>query len=226
MPQPKPRRQSAQEPLRTGGATGAGSAVVAAASTTPGPLSSFVRFVVCGGGVGLLSGAAVPLVATLIPWALANAVITVVSTLVCTELHAFFTFGTGRRAGWRRHLQSAGSATAAYGVTTAAVFVLYAVRSSPDLVAQQSVYLGASALAGTGRFVVLRLFVFADRARSGTAEAAQGGAATPAAAARATAAPVSVRPTAAAASAAGPVVVEPPAFRTAVVTRPALAAAC
>ncbi|MEU8652238.1 hypothetical protein [Streptomyces sp. NPDC048737] len=182
-----------------------------AAATTPGPLASFVRFVVCGGGVGLLSGAAVPLVATLIPWALANAVVTVASTLVCTELHAFFTFGTGRRAGWRRHLQSAGSATAAYGVTCAAVLVLYAVRSSPGLVTQQAVYLGASALAGTGRFVVLRLFVFADRARGGTVEAPRGGATTPV-----TAAPASVGPTAAAVSAARPPVV----------TRPALAAAC
>ncbi|MCF4137188.1 hypothetical protein L1856_10920 [Streptomyces sp. Tue 6430] len=159
-----------------------------------------MRFVVCGGGVGLLSGAAVPVVATLVPWALANAVITVVSTLLCTELHALFTFGTGRRAGWRRHLQSAGSATAAYGVTCAAVLVLYAVRSSPGLVTQQAVYLGASALAGTGRFVVLRLFVFADRARSGTAGGPRGGAAT----------------SAAAAASAGP----------AVVTRPAPAAAC
>ncbi|MFG2240811.1 hypothetical protein [Streptomyces sp. NPDC048734] len=208
-PRPEPRRRPAPEQLRTGGPAGAGPVV--AAATTPGPLASFVRFVVCGGGVGLLSGAAVPLVATLIPWALANAVVTVASTLVCTELHAFFTFGTGRRAGWRRHLQSAGSATAAYGVTCAAVLVLYAVRSSPGLVTQQAVYLGASALAGTGRFVVLRLFVFADRARGGTVEAPRGGATTPV-----TAAPASVGPTAAAVSAARPPVV----------TRPALAAAC
>ncbi|USQ89690.1 hypothetical protein NFX46_25630 [Streptomyces phaeoluteigriseus] len=127
---------------------------------------------VCGGGIGLLSGAAVPLLATLLPWALANAVITLVSTLVCTELHALFTFGTGRRAGWHQHLQSAGSATAAYGVTCAAMFLLYAVQSSPGLITQQVVYLGAAALAGTGRFLVLRLFVFADRTRKGTAAGA------------------------------------------------------
>lgn len=233
-PRPEPRRQSAPEPLRAGGPAGAGPVVATAPSTAPGPLASFVRFVACGGGVGLLSGVAVPLVATLIPWALANAVITAASTLVCTELHAFFTFGTGRRAGWRRHLQSAGSATAAYGVTCAAVFVLYAVRSSPGLVTQQAVYLGASALAGTGRFVVLRLFVFADRARSGTAEVPRDGAAPPAApapAAPAPAVPAAVRPTAAAASVAGPAVAEPyaagpPAPGSAVLTRPVLAAAC
>ncbi|AZP18894.1 hypothetical protein EJC51_24185 [Streptomyces aquilus] len=126
-----------------------------------GAFASFVRFVVCGGGVGLLAGAAVPLLATLMPWALANAVITVSSTLLCTELHALVTFGTGRRAGLRRHLQSAGSATVAYGVTCAAMVVLHAVVASPGLVREQAVYLGASGLAGIGRFLVLRLCVFA-----------------------------------------------------------------
>ena len=133
----------------------------------PGPLASFVRFVVCGGGVGVLSSAAVPLVATLMPWALANAVITVASTLLCTELHALFTFGTGQRAGLRRHLQSAGSATAAYVVTCAAMFFLHAVRPSPGVVWEQTVYLSAAGLAGIGRFLILRLFVFAgSRSRS------------------------------------------------------------
>jgi putative flippase GtrA len=128
---------------------------------TPGPLSSFVRFVVCGGGVGVLSSLAVPLLALTMPWALANAAITVASTLLCTELHALFTFGTGRRPGLRRHLQSAGSATAAYVVTCTAMFLLHTVQSSPSLLWEQTVYLTASALAGTGRFLVLRLFVFA-----------------------------------------------------------------
>ncbi|MDF3143263.1 MULTISPECIES: hypothetical protein [unclassified Streptomyces] len=129
--------------------------------SAPGPLSSFARFVVCGGGVGLLSSAAVPLLAAAMPWALANALITVASTLLCTELHALFTFGTGRRPGLRRHLQSAGSATAAYLATTAAMLMLHAVQPSPTLLWEQAVYLTASGLAGIGRFLVLRLFVFA-----------------------------------------------------------------
>ncbi|MEU6373967.1 hypothetical protein [Streptomyces sp. NPDC046909] len=133
-----------------------------------GPFASFVRFVVCGGGVGLLSSTAVPLLALLMPWAASNAVITVASTILCTELHALFTFGTGRRAGLRRHLQSAGSATAAYVVTCTAMFLLHSVQSSPGLLWEQAVYLGASGLAGIGRFLVLRLFVFAG-ARKETA---------------------------------------------------------
>ncbi|MET9965517.1 hypothetical protein ABZZ80_06220 [Streptomyces sp. NPDC006356] len=129
----------------------------------PGTLSSFARFVVCGGGVGLLSSAAVPVLAAAMPWALANALITVASTLLCTELHALFTFGTGRRPGLRQHLQSSGSAIAAYLATTAAMLVLHAVQPSPTLLWEQAVYLTASGLAGIGRFLVLRLFVFAER---------------------------------------------------------------
>ena len=133
---------------------------------TPGPLASFVRFVVCGGGIGVLSSFAVPLVAMTMPWAVANAVITVASTLLCTELHALFTFGTGRRPGWRRHLQSSGSAAAAYAATCAAMFLLHVIQSAPSMLTEQAVYLTASGLAGIGRFLVLRLFVFTSGRKS------------------------------------------------------------
>lgn len=126
-----------------------------------GPLAAFVRFVVCGGGVGVVSSGAVALLAVLVPWAVANALVTVVSTVVGTELHARFTFGAGRRAGRREHLQSAGSAAVAYAVTCAAMAVLHLVHSAPGVLVEQTVYLSASALAGVGRFLVLRLFVFA-----------------------------------------------------------------
>ena len=133
----------------------------AAPAAAPGPFASFVRFVVCGGGVGVLSSFAVTLLAVSMPWGLANAVITVASTVLCTELHARFTFGAGRRAGRREHWQSAGSAAAAYVMTCAAMLLLHLVQSSPSALTEQIVYLGASGLAGLGRFLVLRLFVFA-----------------------------------------------------------------
>ncbi|MFC9845795.1 GtrA family protein [Streptomyces sp. NPDC060223] len=141
---------------------------VPATPAAPGPLASFARFVLCGGGVGLLSSAAVALLAGALPWALANALITVASTLLCTELHARFTFGAGRRAGWRQHWQSAGSAVGAYAVTSAAMLVLHLMQSSPGMLTEQVVYLSASGLAGVGRFLVLRLFVFASRSGSGS----------------------------------------------------------
>ncbi|MEU9919609.1 hypothetical protein [Streptomyces sp. NPDC051001] len=129
-------------------------------AATPGHLAAFSCFVVLGGGTGVLSSLTVPLLATLMPWILSNALVTIASTVLGTELHARYTFHTGRRAGWRRHWQSAGSAAAAYAATSVAVFALHALQSSPSALTGQLVYLSASGLAGIGRFLILRLFVF------------------------------------------------------------------
>ncbi|MGY0064138.1 hypothetical protein ACWY4P_48195 [Streptomyces sp. LZ34] len=128
---------------------------------TPGAFTAFARFVLCGGGVGLASSFAVAALASWIPWALANALITAVSTLLATELHARFTFGAGGRATWRQHAQSAGSAAAAYAVTCVAMLVLQQLVAAPGPVLEQIVYLSASALTGVARYAVLRLVVFA-----------------------------------------------------------------
>ncbi|MDH6437523.1 putative flippase GtrA [Streptomyces sp. SAI-144] len=127
----------------------------------PAAFTAFARFVLFGGGVGITSSFAVAALASWIPWVLANAVITVVSTLLATELHARFTFGAGGRATWRQHAQSAGSAAAAYAVTSVAMLVLQQLVAAPGAVLEQVVYLSASALAGVARFVVLRFVVFA-----------------------------------------------------------------
>ncbi|MEU9701133.1 hypothetical protein [Streptomyces sp. NPDC047981] len=127
----------------------------------PGAFVAFARFVLCGGGVGIASSFGVAALAALVPWAVANALVAVVSTLLATELHARFTFGAGGRATRRQHLQSAGSAAAAYAVTCVAMFVLQQLVASPGAVLEQVVYLSASALAGVARFAVLRLVVFA-----------------------------------------------------------------
>jgi putative flippase GtrA len=143
-----------------------GPAVKSLASPTPdaattGPLASFFRFVVFGGGTGVLTSLAVPLLATLMPWTLSNALITIASTVLCTELHARYTFRTGGPAGWRRHWQSAGSAAAAYAATSGAVIALHALQPSPSMLPEQFVCLSASGLAGIARFLILRLRVFA-----------------------------------------------------------------
>jgi putative flippase GtrA len=128
----------------------------------PGALTAFARFVVCGGGVGIASSFAVTAAASVMPWILANALITAASTLLATELHARFTFGAGRHASRRQHAQSAGSAVGAYAVTSAAMLALH-LLTTPGAMLEQAVYLSASALAGVARFAVLRLVVFARR---------------------------------------------------------------
>ncbi|MFD6418780.1 hypothetical protein [Streptomyces sp. NPDC060194] len=138
----------------------------------PGALLAFARFVLCGGGIGVLSSFAVAGLAAWLPWAVANALITVVSTLIATELHARFTFGAAGRATWRQHTQSAGSAAVAYAVTSTAMLALQLLVASPGAVVEQVVYLSASALTGVGRFLLLRLVVFArGHARSATVPA-------------------------------------------------------
>ncbi|MFC9131133.1 hypothetical protein ACFT4A_30405 [Streptomyces sp. NPDC057099] len=143
----------------------------------PGVTIAFARFVLCGGGVGLASSFAVAALASWIPWVLANALVTAVSTLIATELHARFTFGAGGRATWRQHAQSAGSAAAAYAATCVAMLALHQWVAAPGAVLEQAVYLSAGALAGVARFAVLRLVVFArnhhSQAATATAAAAR-----------------------------------------------------
>lgn len=137
----------------------------------PGAVTAFARFALLGGGVGITSGFAVAALAAWIPWLLANALITVASTLLATELHARFTFGVGRPATRRQHAQSAGSAAAAYAMTCVAMLVLHQLVAAPGTMLQQAVYLSASALAGVARFAVLRLAVFTHNRPRSTATA-------------------------------------------------------
>jgi putative flippase GtrA len=142
-----------------------------------GPGAAFVRFVVCGGGVSLVSSAVLLLVAGRMPFAVANAVVTVAGTLLATELHHRFTFGVpgpragARWAGWRIHGRAALTLAVAYLFTTSAVLLLGALHPHPAPLLAQAVYLTASGLAGTGRFLVLRLVVFARRPVPGTVPA-------------------------------------------------------
>ncbi|WP_328906895.1 hypothetical protein OG230_30165 [Streptomyces sp. NBC_00234] len=131
-------------------------------------LAAFVRFVVCGGGVGLASSGVLVLLNDRMPMAVANALVTVVSTLIATELHSRVSFRSGRR-GWGVHLQSGLTVAVSYAFTTGALLCLYAVRPEPSALVEQTVYLSASALAGVGRFALLRVVVFAERATAGEA---------------------------------------------------------
>jgi putative flippase GtrA len=128
------------------------------------PLASFLRFVLCGGGVTLLAGGVLLLVGDRVPLAAANAVVTVVSTVLATELHGRFTFGRGG-AGWSDHAASGLTVLISYLFTTGALLAFAATDPAAGALARQGVYLAASALAGLGRFLLLRLVVFRTRPR-------------------------------------------------------------
>lgn len=128
-------------------------------------MAAFVRFVVCGGGVGLLSSGALLVMTGSMPIAVANAIVSVLSTVLVNELHSRFTFRTGR-ASLRVHVESTGTAVVAYLFTTAAMLGLEAAAPHAGALAQQAVYLTASGLAGIGRFVALKVMVFARRTKA------------------------------------------------------------
>lgn len=140
----------------------AGSAV-AAARNGDGPVAAFTRFVVFGGGTGLAASGVLLLLSRHMSLALANAIVSVVSTVVANELHSRLTFRSGER-GWRMHAKSTGTVVVGYVFTTAAMTILHVLVAAPSVMTEQAVYLTASALAGVGRFAVLRVYVFTKRA--------------------------------------------------------------
>ncbi|GAA0967878.1 GtrA family protein [Actinocorallia libanotica] len=135
-------------------------------AAAPGPVASFIRYVVCGGGVTLLSSWALMLLDASMSLVVANALVTVLGTLLVNELHGRVSFKSERR-GWRMHGESALTALGAYLVTTGAMLVLHHFSAHPTAVLEQGVYLAASGVAGTCRFLVLRLVVFGRRPRRG-----------------------------------------------------------
>ncbi|WP_329118968.1 GtrA family protein [Streptomyces sp. NBC_01465] len=132
-----------------------------------GSVAAFVRFTALGGGMTLLASAVIPVVALWMPWALANALITVASTAAATELHGRVTFRHGR-PDWRRHLQSALTIAGGWLVTTVAVTALQDLHPNAGTLLTQAVYLTASALVGIARFLILKLSVFAPAAQPTT----------------------------------------------------------
>ncbi|MFE2544460.1 hypothetical protein [Actinacidiphila glaucinigra] len=131
--------------------------------------AAFVRFAGLGSGVTLAASAALVLLSQWIPWMAANVLTTVASSVAATELHARVSFGHGR-PGLAGHLKSAATVAAGWLVTSAAVGALAVLRPGAGVVLQQTVYLSATALVGIGRYLVLRLTVFAEggpRPRSG-----------------------------------------------------------
>ncbi|MEO3783264.1 GtrA family protein [Actinocorallia sp. B10E7] len=136
---------------------------------TPGPVSSFIRFVVCGGGVTLLSSWALVLLDAAMSLVLANALVTAAGTLLVNELHGRVSFKSDRR-GWRMHGESTLTALGAYLVTTGAMLTLHHLVVHPSALLDQSVYILASGVAGTCRFLVLRLVVFGRHGRRGGRE--------------------------------------------------------
>lgn len=139
--------------------------------------AAFARFVGLGGGVTLTASAALVALSQWLPFMAANAMTTVASTVVATELHARITFRAGS-PGLREHLQSAATIAAGWLVTSGAVMALHAIRPDAGIALEQAVYLSATGLVGLGRYAILRLAVFTEKqpaAPKAVVNARQGG---------------------------------------------------
>jgi putative flippase GtrA len=126
-----------------------------AVTSGTGPVAAFLRFVLCGGGVTLLGSAALLLVGVRVPVAAANAVVTVATTLLATELHGRVTFRSGR-AGWSDHCASGLTVLVSYLFTTGALLAFDDLHPGGGALLRQGVYLAASGAAGVARFLLLR----------------------------------------------------------------------
>jgi putative flippase GtrA len=135
--------------------------------TGTGPVAAFIRFVLCGGGVTLLGSGALLLVGDRVPLAAANAVVTVVTTVLATELHGRITFRRGR-ATWSDHCASGLTVLLSYLFTTGALLAFGALHPGSGALLRQGVYLAASGAAGIARFLLLRCVVFAQRPVTGS----------------------------------------------------------
>jgi putative flippase GtrA len=136
--------------------------------TGSGPVAAFLRFVLFGGGVTLLGSGALLLVGDRVPLALANAAVTVATTVLATELHGRFTFRRGR-AGWSDHCASGLTVLLSYLFTTGALLTFDAWHPGGGALLRQGVYLSASGAAGFARFLLLRYVVFAQPSQSAPA---------------------------------------------------------
>ncbi|MGA4851479.1 GtrA family protein [Streptomyces sp. G5(2025)] len=121
----------------------------------------FTRYAGLGGGVTVAASAVLVPLSQWLPWIVANALVTVASTVVTTELHARVTFRYGP-PDLARHLRSAATVAVGWLVTSGAVAALYALRPDAGPLHQQVVYLCAAGLVGVGRYAALRLTVFVE----------------------------------------------------------------
>jgi putative flippase GtrA len=121
---------------------------------------ALVRFASVGTATTVLYAVLYLLAVEVLPPHLANLASMVVTTVVSTEWHRGWTFRSPN-SGLRTHLRAGLVTTVTYGMTSAGLLILTALRPEAEEVAQVAVLVVATTVAGLIRFAVLRLWVFA-----------------------------------------------------------------
>jgi putative flippase GtrA len=126
-----------------------------------GRVLAFGRFVLVGGAsTGLASGLFL-LFGIWMPAVLANTAAAVLSTVAANRAHAQWTFRSGR-TGAGMQVGAGLTAALSYGVTTASLLTLHWLDPSAGRDLELGVLIGASALAGILRYLLLLVGVFPD----------------------------------------------------------------
>jgi putative flippase GtrA len=129
--------------------------------------------VICFGMIGVLST-----VATLVlyavfrswwPYWLANFAALTITTLLNTEANRRLTFLGSRGATGRVHLQGLIVFAIYYLFTSGALFLLNQLDAHPGKLLELTVLLASSVVGTVGRFILLRIWVFANTTRKATA---------------------------------------------------------
>jgi len=131
-------------------------------------LVQIAHFTVVGGLGTAVNAAVFLLLRTGLDTVPANLLALVVSTAVSTEANRRFTFGGGAVHRWRARVQIGGTVLFYAFYSSTVLLLLELAVDSPTPVQQTIAIAAASVLGGTGRFLVLRYWVFDAPARRAT----------------------------------------------------------
>ena len=121
---------------------------------------SFARFVTVGGSTTALSAGGLLVLREWMPLAVANIAAMVVGTIIANELHARWTFRSPER-GLRMHTEAGFTTLITYVLSSGALLVLERTQPDASGLVVAGVQVGATAVAGALRYLLLLVWVFA-----------------------------------------------------------------
>lgn len=126
--------------------------------------ASFARFVTVGGATTALTAGLFLALDEGLPIVAANLLSMVVGTIAANELHARWTFRSPKR-GLRMHTEAGFTTLITYTLSSGSLYALERLEPEASSLVKIGVQIGATAVAGIVRYVVLLVWVFAVHRR-------------------------------------------------------------
>lgn len=128
------------------------------------PAAQVVRYLLVAGVSTATNAAVFILLRTSWDMVPANLVALVISTVISTELHRRFTFGSVPTHRWRPHLQTGGTVLFYACYSSAVLLLVHGVVDDPSPLVESVAIAVASVAGGACRFLLLRFWVFEPKA--------------------------------------------------------------